>query len=55
MTERVRAKVFHSGRFRTIGDVEFATAGWVDWYHHRRRHSTLGMMTSSSSNSPAGG
>jgi transposase InsO family protein len=25
----------------TISDVEYATAGWVDWYNNRRLHSTL--------------
>ena len=27
---------------KTIADVEYATAGWVDWYNNRRLHSTLG-------------
>lgn len=44
-TECVRTTVFHAGPLRTIGDVEFATAGWVDWYNNRRLHGTLGMMT----------
>jgi putative transposase len=26
-------------------DVEHATAGWVDWYDHRRLHGSLGMTT----------
>ena len=30
-TECIRTTVFHSGPHRTIGDVEYATAGWVDW------------------------
>ena len=25
--------------------VECATAGWADWYNHRRLHGTLGMLT----------
>jgi putative transposase len=25
--------------------VEYATAGWVDWYNHRRLHGSLGMLT----------
>jgi transposase InsO family protein len=25
-------------------DVEFATAGWFDWYNPRRLHSSLGMV-----------
>lgn len=30
-TECIRATVFHAGPYRSIGDVEYATAGWVDW------------------------
>ncbi|OUZ06713.1 transposase [Aeromicrobium sp. PE09-221] len=41
-TECIRTTVFHEGPYRTIADVEFATAGWVDWYNNRRLHSTLG-------------
>ena len=44
-TECIRTTVFHDGPYRTIADVEYATAGWVDWYNQRRLHSTLGMMT----------
>lgn len=44
-TECIRATVFHCGPYRTIGDVEYATAGWVDWYNNRRPHNSLGMMT----------
>lgn len=44
-TECIRTTVFHNGPYRTIGEVEFATAGWVDWYDNRRLHSMLGMMT----------
>lgn len=40
--ECIRTTVFHSGPFKTIADVEYATAGWVDWYNNRRLHSTLG-------------
>jgi len=40
--ECIRTTVFHEGPYRTIADVEFATAGWVDWYNNRRLHSTLG-------------
>jgi putative transposase len=45
-TKCIRTTVFHSGPHRTLGDVEYATAGWVDWYNNRRLHSTLGMMSS---------
>ena len=44
-TECIRTTVFHSGPFRTLADVEFATAGWVDWYNQRRLHSSLGYAT----------
>jgi transposase InsO family protein len=44
-TECIRTTVFHDGPYRTIADVEYATAGWVDWYNQRRLHGTLGMMT----------
>lgn len=44
-TECIRTTVFHAGPYRTSSDVEYATAGWVDWYNNRRLHGTLGMMT----------
>jgi transposase InsO family protein len=44
-TECVRTTVFHDGPYKTLADVEYATAGWVDWYNNRRLHGTLGMMT----------
>ncbi|GAA4760262.1 hypothetical protein GCM10023350_53190 [Nocardioides endophyticus] len=44
-TECVRTTVIHAGPLRTIGDVEFATAGWLDWYNNRRLHGTLGMIS----------
>ena len=44
-TECIRTTVFHDGPYKSLPDVEFATAGWVDWYNNRRLHSTLGMMT----------
>ena len=43
--ECIRTTVFHDGPYRTLADVEFATAGWVDWYNNRRLHGTLGMTT----------
>ncbi|MCX7523471.1 IS3 family transposase [Microbacterium sp. STN6] len=42
--ECIRTTVFHDGPYRTLGDVEFATAGWVDWYNTRRLHSSLGYV-----------
>lgn len=44
-SECIRTTVFHHGPYRTIADVEFATASWVDWYNRRRLHGSLGMMT----------
>lgn len=44
-TECIRTTVFHPGPYRTLADVEYATAGWVDWYNNRRLHSTLSYTT----------
>ena len=44
-TECIRTTVFHASPFRTLADVEFATAEWVDWYNNRRLHGSLGMLT----------
>lgn len=41
-TECIRTTVFHTGPYKSIADVEYATAGWVDWYNNRRLHGTLG-------------
>ncbi len=41
--ECVRTTVSHDGPFKTIADVEYATAGCVDWYNSRRLHGSLGM------------
>ena len=43
--ECMRTTVFHDGPYRTIGDVEFETAGWVDWFSNRRLHSSLGYLS----------
>ena len=43
-TKCIRTTIFHSGPYRTSSDVEFATAGWVDWYNVRRLHSSIGQM-----------
>src|SRR5450756_825157 len=40
--ECIRTTVFHDRPYKTIADVEYATAGWVDWYNNRRLHSSLG-------------
>jgi transposase InsO family protein len=44
-TECIRTTVFHHGPFRTLSDVEYATAGWVDWYNNRHLNGSLGMLT----------
>ena len=40
--ECIRTTIFHPGPYKTLADVEYATAGWVDWYNTRRLHSRLG-------------
>lgn len=45
--ECIRTTVFHEGPYKTIADVEYATAGWVDWYNHRRLHGSLKMVSPS--------
>ena len=44
-TEAITTTVFHDGPYKTIADIEYATAGWVDWYNHRRLHGSLAMNT----------
>ncbi len=44
-TECIRPGPFHDGPLKTLTDVELATMAWVDWWNHRRLHSTLGMLT----------
>jgi putative transposase len=43
-TECINTDVFHHGPYKTLTDVEYATAGWVDWYNNRRLHSSLGFI-----------
>ena len=43
-TECIRTQVFHHGPLRTIGHVEYVTAGWVEWCNNRRLHSSIGMI-----------
>ncbi len=40
----IRTTVFHDGPYKSIADVEYATAGWVEWYNNRRLHSSLGYV-----------
>ena len=44
-TEAITTTVFHDGPYKTLADVEYATAGWVDWYNQRRLHGSLGWLT----------
>ena len=44
-SECIRTTVFHQGSYKTLADVEYATAGWVDWYNQRRLHGSLGMIS----------
>ena len=30
------------GPWRSLEQVELATAGWVDWWNHRRLHGAIG-------------
>jgi hypothetical protein len=39
--ECIATTVFHDGPYKILPDVEYATAGWVDWYNHRRRRGSL--------------
>ncbi len=43
-TEAIATDVFHHGPLKTLLDVEYATAGWVDWWNHRRLHSSIGQI-----------
>jgi transposase InsO family protein len=43
-TECIGTTVFHRGPYKTLADVEFATACWVEWYNNGRLHSRLGMV-----------
>jgi putative transposase len=42
--ECIRRGPFHNGPLKTISDVEFATATWVEWWNTTRLHSTLGQV-----------
>ncbi|WP_395656688.1 IS3 family transposase [Nocardioides sp.] len=44
-TEAITTTVFHDGPYKTLADVEYAAAGWVDWYNHRRLHGSLNWLT----------
>ena len=40
--ECIRTTVFQDGPYKSLADIEYATAGWVDWYNQRRLHGSLG-------------
>jgi len=44
-TEAITTTVFHAGPYKTLADVEYVAAGWVDWYNHRRLHGSLDWLT----------
>ncbi len=44
-TECITTTLLRQGPYKTLADIEFATAGWVDWYNHRRLHGSVGMLT----------
>ena len=40
-----KAEVIHkSGPWRSLYQLEFATANWVDWWNHKRLHSSIGSL-----------
>jgi hypothetical protein len=39
--ECIDIDIFHAGLYKSVGEVEYATAGWVEWYNHRQLHSSL--------------
>lgn len=43
--ECVRRGPFHREPLRTLADVEYATAAWVEWWNNARLHSTLDYLT----------
>jgi len=47
--EAIRTTVFHAGPYKTLADVEYATAGWVDWGRScgRSRSATFASSTRS--------
>jgi Integrase core domain len=51
-TECIRTSVFHHRPYKTLAEVEYATAGWVDWYNNRRLHGSLGMIHRPNTNKP---
>ena len=44
-TECIGTTIFHDGAYKDLVDVEYATAGWVEWYNNRRLHSAIEMLS----------
>jgi transposase InsO family protein len=44
-TECIFTTIFHDGAYKGLVDVEYATAGWVEWYNSRRLHSAIGQQS----------
>jgi transposase InsO family protein len=44
-TECIFTTIFHDGAYKDLVDVEYATAGWVEWYNNRRLHSAIGWQS----------
>lgn len=42
--ECIHSGLFHTGSFKTLDDVEYATMQYINWYNNHRLHSTLGMI-----------
>jgi transposase InsO family protein len=42
--ECINTNILHPGPYKSLADIEYATAGWVDWYNNRRLHSSLGYL-----------
>ena len=36
---------FRDGPLRRLGDVEWVTMAWVDWYNQHRQHSRIGYVS----------
>ena len=50
-SECIETSVFHDGPWRSLADVEAATAAWVTWYNHERLHGTAPSVWSHPSSS----
>ena len=41
----IRTTVCHHGPYRNLADVEWATAGWVEWWNSQCLHNSLRQQT----------